>query len=151
MVERARRLRMGLAHLSPGALGVTARPNYVGPSGNGLVKRMNAGRKRCGIKGVRMGAPVRLQKAVPRSKEKRRSGAPRGERPASLGVRRKAFEMFTRAFRRSAPLTFGEGAFPLVSEGMEIPAHPAPCQNRGGEAVVFYTATRLAFFTLPWR
>ena len=41
----------------------------MGPSGNGLVKRMNAGRKSCGIKGVRMGAPVRLQKAVPRSKE----------------------------------------------------------------------------------
>src|SRR6266851_316759 len=69
MVERTRRLRMGLAHSSPGALGVTARPNYVGPSGNGLVKRMNAGRKSCGIKGARMGAPVRLQKAVPRSKE----------------------------------------------------------------------------------
>src|SRR5882724_3497014 len=69
MVERARRLRMGLAHSSPGVLGVTARPNYVGPSGNGLVKRMNAGRKPGGIKGVRMGAPVRLQKAVPRSKE----------------------------------------------------------------------------------
>ena len=69
MVERARRLRMGLAHSSPGALGATARPNYVGPSGNGLVKRMNAGRKRCGIKGVRMGPPVRLQKAVPRTKE----------------------------------------------------------------------------------
>jgi hypothetical protein len=45
MVERTRRLRMGLAHSSPGALGVTARPNYVGPSGNGLVKRMNAGAK----------------------------------------------------------------------------------------------------------
>jgi hypothetical protein len=29
----------------PGASGVTARPNYVGPSGNGLVERMNAGRK----------------------------------------------------------------------------------------------------------
>ena len=43
MVERARRLRMGLAHLSPGASGDTARPNYVGPSGNGLVKRMKAG------------------------------------------------------------------------------------------------------------
>ena len=69
MVERARRPRVGLAHSSPGASGDTARPNYVGPSGNGLVKRMNAGRKRCGIKGVRMGAPVRLQKAVPRSKE----------------------------------------------------------------------------------
>ena len=45
MVERARRLRMGLAHSSPGASGDTARPNYVGPSGNGLVERMNAGRK----------------------------------------------------------------------------------------------------------
>ena len=69
MVERARRLRVGLAHSSPGALGATARPNYVGPSGNGLVERMNAGRKPCGIKGARMGPPVRLQKAVPRSKE----------------------------------------------------------------------------------
>ena len=29
----------------PGVSGVTARPNYVGPSGNGLVKRMNAGAK----------------------------------------------------------------------------------------------------------
>ena len=27
----------------PGALGDTARPNYMGPSGNGLVGRMNAG------------------------------------------------------------------------------------------------------------
>ena len=52
MVERARRLRMGFAHPSPGALGATARPNYVGPSGNGLVERMNAGRKPGGIKGV---------------------------------------------------------------------------------------------------
>src|SRR3954463_11162893 len=50
-------------------------------------------------------APVRLQKAVSRSKEKRRSGAPRGERPTSLGVRRKAYRCY-RAFRRSAPLTF---------------------------------------------
>ena len=58
MVERARRLRMGLAHSSPGALGATARPNYVGPSGNGLVERMNAGRKPFGIKGVREWAPL---------------------------------------------------------------------------------------------
>ena len=28
---------------SPGASGDTARPNYVGPSGNGLVERMKAG------------------------------------------------------------------------------------------------------------
>ena len=58
MVERARRLRMGFAHSSPGALGATARPNYVGPSGNGLVERMNAGRKPGGIKGVREWAPL---------------------------------------------------------------------------------------------
>ena len=43
MVEWTRRLRMGLAHSSPGASGDTARPNNVGPSGNGLVKQMNAG------------------------------------------------------------------------------------------------------------
>ena len=43
MVERMRRLRMSLASSSPGASGDTARPNYVGPSGNGLVGRMNAG------------------------------------------------------------------------------------------------------------
>jgi hypothetical protein len=37
MVERTRRPRMSLASSSPGASGDTARPNYVGPSGNGLV------------------------------------------------------------------------------------------------------------------
>ena len=45
MVGRARRLRVGFANPPPGASGVIARPNYVGPSGNGLVERMNAGRK----------------------------------------------------------------------------------------------------------
>jgi hypothetical protein len=43
MVERMRRLRMSLASSSPGASGDIARPNYVGPSGNGLVERMKAG------------------------------------------------------------------------------------------------------------
>src|SRR5882724_2060191 len=37
------RLRMSLANSSPGASGDTARPNYMGPSGNGLVERMKAG------------------------------------------------------------------------------------------------------------
>src|SRR6267154_2875267 len=117
MVERTRRLRVGLAHSSPGASGVTARPNYVGPSGNGLVKRMNAERKRCGIKGVRMGAPVRLQKAVPRTKEKRRSGAPRGERPTSLGVRRKALNRYPRLSALRS-LTLREGRCPLHERGV---------------------------------
>ena len=56
MVERTRRPRVGLAHSPPGASGVTARPNYVGPSGNGLVKRMNAGRKPGGIKETEEGS-----------------------------------------------------------------------------------------------
>ena len=54
----------------PGASGVTARPNYVGPSGNGLV---GADERRAKIpaesRAFRMGAPVRFQKAVPRTKE----------------------------------------------------------------------------------
>ena len=62
MVGRTRRLRVGFAHSSPGALGATARPNYVGPSGNGLVERMNAGRKPFGIKGVREWAPLSVSR-----------------------------------------------------------------------------------------
>ena len=69
MVERTRRPRVGLAHSPPGALGVTARPNYVGPSGNGLVERMKAGESPWNQGRSVKAAPVRLQKAVPRSKE----------------------------------------------------------------------------------
>ena len=64
---------------SPGVSGDTARPNYVGPSGNGLVgaderRAKNSAESRA----FRMGAPVRFQKAVSRTKEKRRGGAPIG-------------------------------------------------------------------------
>ena len=83
-----------------------------------------------------MGAPVRLQKAVPRTKEKRRSGAPRGERPTSLGVRRKALNCYPRLSALRS-LTFGEGDLPREPRGMEMPAHPAPCENRGGGALAF--------------
>ena len=72
------RLRMSLANSSPGASGDTARPNYVGPSGNGLVERVKAR----GIKGARMGAPVRLQKAVPRTKENAAVERREARRPA---------------------------------------------------------------------
>ena len=64
-----RRLRVSLANSSPGASGDTARPNYVGPSGNGLVKRMNAGAKNPAGSGDLENGSFRLQKAVPRSKE----------------------------------------------------------------------------------
>src|SRR5712675_1025788 len=120
MVERARRPRMGLAHSSPGALGVTARPNYVGPSGNGLVERMNAGRKPCGIKGIRMGTPVRLQKAVPRSKEN------------AAVERRKAFEILPAPFGAPLPSPLVRELSPSSARGWKSPALPAPCENRGG-------------------
>ena len=54
---------------SPGASGDTARPNYVGPSGNGLVEADERGGKPAESRAYRMGAPVRLQKAVPGLKE----------------------------------------------------------------------------------
>ena len=88
----------------PGASGDTARPNYVGPSGNGLVGADERGGKPAESRAFRLSAaPVRHQKAVSRSKEKRRSGAPRGERPTSLGVRRKAFEMLPAPFGALLP------------------------------------------------
>src|SRR6478735_2300955 len=134
MVERTRRLRMGLAHSSPGASGDTARPNYVGPSGNGLVGADERGRNPAESRAYRMGAPVRFQKAVSRSKEKRRSGAPRDERPASLGVRRKAQLPTVASFGAPLPSPLVRG-LPSSARGMEIPALPAPCANRGGGAL----------------
>ena len=39
--------------------------------------------------------------------------------------------MLPRAFRRSAPLTVGEGEHPLVSEGMEMPGAPRALRKQG--------------------
>ena len=85
-----------------------------------------------GIKGVvrLSAAPVRFLKAVSRSREKRRSGAPRGERPSHWACAARRIDV-TRAFRRSAPLTFVEGAFPLMSEGMEMPGAPRALREQG--------------------
>ena len=77
MVERMRRLRMSLASSSPGASGDTARPNYVGPSGNGLVERMKAGESPWD-QGRSNGHPCPFPEGGPEDEGKRRSGAPRG-------------------------------------------------------------------------
>ena len=45
----------------------------------------------------------------------------------------------TRAFRRSAPLTFGEGAFPLVGEGMEMTGAPRALLEQGRRSFGFFT------------
>src|SRR2546421_2292290 len=112
MVERTRRLRMGLAHSSPGALGATARPNYVGPSGNGLVERMNAGRKPFGIKGVREWAPLFVSRRRSRGLRKTPQWSAARRTPYVTGRAPQGVKTLPRAFRRSAPLTFGEGAPP---------------------------------------
>ena len=102
MVERARRLRMGLANPSPGALGVIARPNYVGPSGNGLMERMNAGRKSLRDQGDLENGSFRLQKAVPRLKEN--AAVERREVNAlRTGVRRKAYRCYPRLSALRSP------------------------------------------------
>src|SRR5882757_8663270 len=138
MVERARRLRMGLAHSSPGASGDTARPNYVGPSGNGLVKRMNAGESPPNQGRSVKAAPVRLQKAVSRSKEKRRSGAPRGERP-SHGRAPQGVSMLPAPFGAPLPSHFVRESSPLVSEGMEMPGAPRALREQGRRSFDFFT------------
>src|SRR5712671_6029073 len=84
----------------------------MGPSGNGLVERMKAGKPR-GIKGVRMGAPVRFQKAVPRTKEKRRGEAPIGAPVRVMGRLFPSAEgtgfavRLSHRVRRSAPAPIG--------------------------------------------
>src|SRR5437763_11864297 len=50
----------------------------MGPSGNGLVGADERGGKPAESRAYRMGAPVRFQKAVPRTEEKRRGEAPIG-------------------------------------------------------------------------
>src|SRR5256885_4237406 len=85
----------------PGALGDTARPNYMGPSGNGLVERMKAGETPWN-QGRSNGRPCPFPEGGPEDEGKRRSGAPRGERPTSLGVRRKALKCLPAPF--GAPL-----------------------------------------------
>src|SRR5205814_8127144 len=84
MVERMRRLRMSLASSSPGASGDIARPNYVGPSGNGLVERMKAGETPWN-QGRSNGRPCPSPEGGPEDEGKRRSGAPRGETPYVIG------------------------------------------------------------------
>src|SRR5689334_18463210 len=137
MVERTRRLRMSLASSSPGASGVTARPNYVGPSGNGLVERMNAGRKTLRDQGDLENGSFRLQKAVPRTKEnaaveRRQANA---QRHWAYAARRQDVTPRLSALRS---LTFREGrCFPhrVVRENHD--GAPRASVTRGGGALRF--------------
>ncbi len=61
----------------PGASGDTARPNYMGPSGNGLVERMKAGESPRN-QGRSYGRPCPSPEGGPEDEGKRRGGAPIG-------------------------------------------------------------------------
>jgi len=106
MVERARRLRMGLAHPSPGVSGDTARPNYVGPSGQpGWFGRMNAGEIPRNQGRFVCRPPLSVWRRRSRGLRKHAAVERREVNALRTGVRRKALNCY-RAFRRSAPLTF---------------------------------------------
>src|SRR5258707_801053 len=101
----------------------------MGPSGNGLVERMNAGAKNpAGSRSLAIAAPFRFQKAVPRTKEKRRGEAPIG---APVRVMGRLFPpaggtgfavRLSPRVRRSAPAPVGKAR---PSSGREQPAHNA--------------------------
>src|SRR5947207_3021198 len=123
----------------------------MGPSGNGLVERMKAGETPWN-QGRSNGRPCPFQKAVPRTKENaaverreaRRSaswtGSPscwRDGPDREAGQRGAAFR--TSAFRRSAPSRLLRETSPRQRGGGKCPALPAPCENRGGGALAFFT------------
>ena len=131
MMERARCLRMGLAHSSPGALGATARPNYVGPSGNGLVERMKAGETPWN-QGRSNGRPCPFPEGGPEDEGKRRGEAPIG---APVRVMGRLFPpaggtgfavRLSHRVRRSAPALVGAspprmGGHPQTAAGRPLP------------------------------
>jgi len=125
----------GSRTLISGGLGSYCPAQLRGSSGNGLVKRMNAGRKPCGIKGVRMGAPVRLQKAVP---SLRKNAAVERREVSALrhwACAARRLKCYPAPFGAPLPSHFVRSS-PLVSEGWKCPALPAPYENRGGGALV---------------
>src|SRR3954469_1454056 len=106
MVERARRLRVGLAHSSSGASGDTGPAQLRGSVRQRTDEADESGRKPAESRAFRLSAaPVRLQKAVSRGKENASV-----ERLYVNALRHWACAArrlnVTRAFRRSAPLTF---------------------------------------------
>src|SRR6185369_7182589 len=103
MVERARRLRVGLAHLSPWASGDTARPNYVGPSGNGLVKRMKAGESPPNQGRSVCRPPLSVFRRLSRGLRKYAAVERREVNALRTGVRRKAYRCYPRLSALRSP------------------------------------------------
>src|SRR3954466_1580133 len=103
MVERARRLRVGFAHSPPGASGDTARPNYVGPSGNGLVKRMKAGESPPNQGRSVCRPPLSVFRRRSRGLRKNAAVERREVNALRTGVRRKALNIYPRLSALRSP------------------------------------------------
>src|SRR3954447_444044 len=144
MVERARRLRVGFANSPPGVSGDTARPNYVGPSGNGLVERMKAGESPPNQGRSVCRPPLSVFRRRSRGLRKNAAVERREVNAHRTGRAPQGVSMLPAPFGAPLP-SLREGAFPLVSEGMEIPALPAPCENRGGGALTVAVSARRLF------
>jgi hypothetical protein len=138
MVERARRLRMGLAHSSPGASGDTARPNYVGPSGNGLVERMKAGESPSN-QGRTVWAPLSVSRRRSRGQRKTPQWSAARRTPSVIGRAPQGVETLPAPF--GAPLPS-----PLVREhsprerGDGNPGAPRALREQGRRSFDFLRA-----------
>ena len=124
MVERMRRLRAGIAHSSPKASGDTARPDYVGPSGNGLVERMKGGASPR-IKGVPSRPPLYISRRRSRGLRKNAAVERREVNAHRTGRAPQGVSMLPAPFGAPLPSRF-EGRSPLVIEVRENPALPTP-------------------------
>ena len=135
MVERARRLRMGLAHSSPGASGDTARPNYVGLSGNGLVERMKAGESPPNQGRSVCRPPLSVFRRRSRGLGKNAAVERREVIAHRTGRAPQGVLMLPAPFGAPLPSHCVRELSPSSARGRKCPALPAPCENRGGGAL----------------
>src|SRR5438477_3973565 len=112
----------------------------MGPSGNGLVERMKAGETPWN-QGRSNGRPCPFPEGGPEDEGKRRSGAPRGERPTSLGVRRKALKCLPAPFGAPLPSPLVREHSPREPRGWKYRRSPRLAKT--GAAELWRLARRL--------
>src|SRR3954469_5586851 len=139
MVERARRLRVGFANLPPGASGDTARPNYVGPSGNGLVKRMKAGESPPNQGSSVCRPPLSVFRRRSRGLRKNAAVERREVNAHRTGRAPQGVSMLPAPFGAPLPSHFVR-ELSLMSEGMEMPGAPRALREQGRRSFGFLPA-----------